>query len=144
MKSIDQQFFFPHPAEDVWKYLTTAELLEQWLMKNDFQPVVGHHFQFRTSPKPALNFDGIFHCQVLEIVPFKKLSYSWKGGPGNGEFAFDSLVEWTLQTTDKGTDLFLKHSGFSSPDTLGMYTAMMNGWPKNIQKIIDRLNAAKS
>jgi len=77
-KVIKHQFFFPHPTEMVWEYLTKPELMEQWLMKNDFQPIVGHDFQLRTGPILSLDFDGIFYCKVLEIVPFKKLSYSWK------------------------------------------------------------------
>ena len=100
-KSIKHQFFFPHPPETVWEYLTKSELMELWLMKNDFQPIVGLDFQFRTNPIPSLDFDGIFYCKVLEIVPFKKLSYSWKGGPGNGEITLDSVVVWKLEPTIK-------------------------------------------
>jgi len=77
-KIIKHQFFYPHPTETVWEYLTNPELMAQWLMKNDFQPIVGHDFQLRTGPILSLDFDGIFYCKVLEIVPFKKLSYSWK------------------------------------------------------------------
>ena len=32
----------PHPPEKIWRALTQGALLEEWLMKNDFQPVVGH------------------------------------------------------------------------------------------------------
>jgi hypothetical protein len=30
-------------------------LIEEWLMKNDFQPVVGHRFNFRTTPMAHWN-----------------------------------------------------------------------------------------
>ncbi|MDB5017279.1 MAG: hypothetical protein JWQ84_2111 [Mucilaginibacter sp.] len=142
-KSIEHQFFFPHPPEAVWEYLTKPELMEQWLMKNDFQPIVGVDFQFRTNPIPGLDFDGIFYCKVLEIVPFKKLSYSWKSGPGEGEITLDSVVVWKLQPTDKGTELFLEHSGFAKKENLNFYNGLTDGWLKNIHKIADRLNAAK-
>jgi uncharacterized protein YndB with AHSA1/START domain len=142
-KSIEHQFFFPHPPEAVWEYLTKPELMEQWLMKNDFQPIVGVDFQFRTNPIPGLDFDGIFYCKVLEIVPFKKLSYSWKSGPGEGEITLDSVVVWKLQPTDKGTELFLEHSGFAKKENLNFYNGLADGWLKNIHKIADRLNAAK-
>ncbi len=141
-KSINHQFFFPHPPEAVWEYLTNSELMELWLMKNDFQPVVGHDFAFRTKPIPSLNFDGVFYCKVLEIVPFKKLSYSWKGGPGDGKIALDSLVVWQLLPKDKGTELFLEHSGFSEIENFDLYNAMNEGWRQNLHKIADRLNAA--
>jgi uncharacterized protein YndB with AHSA1/START domain len=142
-KIIKHQFFFPHPAEAVWEYLTTPELMAQWLMKNDFQPIVGHDFQFRTNPIPNLDFDGIFYCKVLEIVPFKKLSYSWKSGPGEGKITLDSVVVWKLQPTDKGTELFLEHSGFAKKENLNFYNGMTDGWLKNIHKIAERLNAAQ-
>jgi uncharacterized protein YndB with AHSA1/START domain len=142
-RAINQQYFFSHPPEVVWDYLTKSELLEQWLMKNDFQPIVGHEFQFRTNPLPDLNFDGIFHCTVLEIIPFKKLSYSWNGGPGDGTITCDSIVVWTLQPKDNGTDLFLVHSGFSNPESIALYTGMLNGWLKKMEKLTERINAAQ-
>src|SRR5688572_25438961 len=111
-KTINHRFYYPHPPKVVWEYLTKPELMELWLMKNNFQPVKGTEFQFHTSPIPALDFDGIIYCKVLEIVPFKKLSYSWKSGPGKGEITLDSIVVWTLEPTERGTELFLEHSGF--------------------------------
>jgi uncharacterized protein YndB with AHSA1/START domain len=142
-KSIKQQFFFPHPPETVWEYLTKPELMAQWLMKNDFQPIVGHDFQFRTNPIPSLDFDGIFYCKVLEVVPCKKLSYSWKSGPGEGKITLDSVVVWKLQPTDKGTELFLEHSGFAKDENLNFYNGLTDGWLKNLQKIADLLNASQ-
>ena len=138
-KSIRHQFFFPHPPGVVWDYLTKTELIAQWLMENDFQPIVGHDFQFRTRAMPSFNFDGIVYCKVLEIVPHKKLSYSWKGGPGNGKITLDSVVVWTLHAQDNGTELQLDHSGFTEADAM-MYTIMDDGWLKNIKEIAELIN----
>jgi len=142
-KRIKHQFFFPHPPETVWEYLTKPELMEQWLMKNDFQPIVGLDFQFRTNPIPSLDFDGIFYCKVLEIVPFKKLSYSWKSGPGEGEITLDSVVVWKLEPKDKGTELFLEHSGFEKKENLDFYNGLMHGWVEKLHNIAKLLNAAQ-
>lgn len=142
-RSIKHQFSFPHPPEMVWEYLTRSELMELWLMKNNFQPVVGTDFQFRTNPIPSLDFDGVFYCRVLEIIPFKKLSYSWQSGPGNGEITLDSVVVWKLEATDKGTELFLEHSGFAKEENLSFYNGLTNGWIEKFQKIADLLNAAQ-
>ena len=142
-KVIKHQFFFPHPKETVWEYLTNSELLAQWLMKNDFVPVVGHNFQFRTNAIPALDFDGICHCQVLEIVPFEKLSYSWKGGPGNGDFVLDTIVVWKLVSIEGGTNLSLEHSGFGKAEHANFFPGMTDGWLKNVQKIMNRLNTTQ-
>jgi uncharacterized protein YndB with AHSA1/START domain len=42
----------PYPPEKIWRALTQPHLIEEWLMKNDFKPLVGHsfnlyHFQIR-------------------------------------------------------------------------------------------------
>jgi uncharacterized protein YndB with AHSA1/START domain len=143
-KSIKHQFLFPQPPEAVWEYLTNPELMELWLMKNDFRPIVGHEFQFRTKPASSVDFDGIFYCTVLEIVPLKKLSYSWKCGPGEGRITIYSVVTWTLQPKDKGTQLFLDHGNFAVMENFALYNSMIDGWLKNIHKIADRLNAAEN
>jgi len=142
-KVIKHQFFFSHPLETVWDYLTKPELMELWLMKNDFQPIVGLDFQFRTKPIPGLDFDGIFYCKVLEIIPFKKLSYSWKSGPGDGEITLDSVVVWKLQPTDKGTEILLEHSGFAKKENLNFYNGLNQGWLEKFDKIANLLNAAQ-
>ena len=143
IKSIKHQFFFPHPPEIVWEYLTKSELMELWLMKNNFQPIIGVDFQFRTGPIPSLDFDGVFYCRVLELVPFKKLSYSWKSGPGEGKITLDSVVIWQLESTDKGTELFLDHSGFGKKENLDFYNGLMHGWLEKFQKISELLNTAQ-
>ena len=140
-RSIKHQFFFSHPPEVVWEYLTRSDLMEQWLMKNDFQPIVGLDFQFRTNPIPSLDFDGIFYCKVLEIVPFKKLSYSWRSGPGAGEITLDSIVTWKLQPKEKGTEVFLDHSGFAKKENLNFYNGLMQGWLEKYDNIVKMLNA---
>jgi uncharacterized protein YndB with AHSA1/START domain len=142
-RSIKHTFFYPHPPEMVWEYLTKPELMELWLMKNDFQPIVGLDFQFRTGPIPSLNFDGIFYCKVLEIVPHKKLSYSWKSGPGDGKITLESIVVWKLEPTDKGTELHLEHSGFAKEENLDFYNGLMHGWLEKFQKISDLLNTSQ-
>ena len=93
-------------------------------MKNDFKSVVGYDFKFTTRALPNFNFDGVVYCKVLEVTPFKKLVYSWKGGPGNNKITLDSIVEWTLHEKDNGTELELNHTGFSEADT-NMF-ALMN------------------
>jgi uncharacterized protein YndB with AHSA1/START domain len=143
-KSIKHQYFFPHEPAVVWEYLTRAELMELWLMPNDFKPILGHQFQFRIKPMPQLDFDGIVYCQVLEIKPYHTLSYSWKSGPGNGRIQLDSIVVWKLVPKDKGTELFLDHTASEEFENFNMYSALKEGWLKNIQKIAELINTAKS
>jgi len=140
-KSIHHTLFFPNPPSAVWEYLTNTELMELWLMKNDFQPTVGHEFQFRTNPLPNLNFDGIIYCKVLEIIPHKKLVYSWKGGPSKDVVTMDSIVQWTLTEKNNGTELDLVHDGFSEGfEQFPIFSAMESGWIKNMKEIYQHLN----
>ncbi len=142
-KSIHQKIFYPQPPEVVWEYLTRADLMALWLMENDFMPVIGHEFRFCTKPIPSLNFDGIFYCKVLELVAPKKLVYSWKGGPEKGTITVDTVVLWTLHAKDNGTELVLEQSGFKEAENFNIYTAMTDGWQKNMQKISVLINEGK-
>lgn len=138
---IRHQFFYAHPVETVWEYLTKPELISQWLMENDFQPLAGHEFKFKTKPYPAVDFDGTIYCKVLEIVPFRNLSYTWRLGPNPNTISLDSIVEWTLNEKDNGTEVLLEHSGFKEHN-FALYTGMTDGWSKNMQKIAERLTKA--
>ena len=72
--SIVVERVMPHPPEKIWRALTQGPLIEEWLMKNDFQPVVGHQFNFRADPMPDWN--GVTDCEVLIVEPNKRLSYT--------------------------------------------------------------------
>jgi uncharacterized protein YndB with AHSA1/START domain len=139
---IKHTFFFPHPPEAVWEYLTRPEMLAQWLMENNFQATVGADFQFKTKPIANLDFDGIFYCRVLEIVPLEKLSYSWNCGPGEGRINLNSVIVWKLQPTDNGTELLLEHSGFEKSENMDFYHGLTKGWLEKFDKVAKLLNAA--
>ena len=138
-KIIQHQIFYPNPAAEVWDYLTVPELMAKWLMPGDFKPVLGHEFQFRVNPMPDFDFDGVFHCKVLEVTPLKTLSYSWDFGPGDGKLN-RSVVNWTLTQKDNGTELLLLHRGFEGADMLPIFDGMDKGWLGNINKILKLLN----
>jgi uncharacterized protein YndB with AHSA1/START domain len=138
--TIKHTYFFPHPAEIIWKYLTTPELLNKWLMPNDIKPVVGHKFMFTTDPMPKTGFDGKIYCEVLEVLPLKKFSYSWKGGTGPGKL--DTIAVWTLTPKDKGTELVLEHKGFNEGNGFA-YEAMNMGWSKMADRILTLISQAK-
>jgi uncharacterized protein YndB with AHSA1/START domain len=110
---------FPHPPEKVWRALTETSLIAQWLMKNDFEPVVGRKFQFRSEPVP--NWDGVIDCEVLIVDPLKQLSYSWSA------FGLDSLVLLTLTPAEGGTHVRMEHSGFR-PDQQAAYQGANYAW----------------
>src|SRR5271157_2274564 len=98
----------PHPPEKIWRALTEGPLIEEWLMKNDFQPVVGHRFSFRATPVP--NWNGIIKSQVLVVEPNARLAYSW------GTLGLESVVTFTLTPTVRGTHIRKEYSGSPSEE----------------------------
>jgi uncharacterized protein YndB with AHSA1/START domain len=117
---------FPHPPEKLWRALTENPLIAQWLMKNDFEPVVGRKFQFHSEPVP--NWDGVIDCEVLIVDHLKQLSYSWR------TMGADFVVLWTLLPAEGGTQLRMEHSGFR-PDQNAAYNGAKYGWQNFIGKM---------
>ena len=117
----------PHPPDKVWRALTQGPLVEEWLMKNDLQPVVGHRFNFRATPMPHWN--GVVDCRVLVVEPNQRLSYSWNA---SGEEAADGLktvVTWTLTPTNAGVLVRMEQSGFRPEDETN-YQGANYGWQR--------------
>ncbi|MFZ1807085.1 MAG: SRPBCC domain-containing protein [Cyclobacteriaceae bacterium] len=137
---IRHTWFYDRSIEEIWEYLTTAELIAKWLMPNDFKPVVGHEFKFTTNPIPNLGLDGNFYCEVLELIPLKKLVYSWKGGSGKNEITLDTRVEWTLESKENGTELHLHQTGFKEENAT-ILSSMFEGWNDHVTKMFNHLNS---
>jgi uncharacterized protein YndB with AHSA1/START domain len=123
----------PHPPEKIWRALTQSSLIEAWLMKNDFQPVVGRRFDFRSTPVP--NWDGVIDGEVLVVEPNSRLSYSW------GTMGMESVVAWTLTPTKGGTHVRMEQSGFRSEQDAN-YKGARHGWTKfmgNLERVVGGL-----
>lgn len=119
----------PHPPQKVWRALTEGAILEDWLMANDFQPVVGHRFQFRAAPQP--HWDGIVHGEVLVVEPPERLVYRWESAGLRTE------VTWTLAAAEGGARLRMEQSGFG-PDDMRNEQGAIYGW----QRYFDGLERA--
>jgi uncharacterized protein YndB with AHSA1/START domain len=114
---------FPHPPEKLWRALSQPHLIEEWLMKNDFKPSVGHKFQLRADPQPGWN--GVIDCKVLVIEPSKTLSYTWASG--EGDLAIRSTVTFSVTAKGAGTLLRMEQTGFR-PDQTQNYNGAKYGW----------------
>jgi uncharacterized protein YndB with AHSA1/START domain len=106
----------PYPPEKLWRALTEPHLIAEWLMQNDFQPVVDHRFNLRADW-------GAVDCRVLAVEPHRMLSYTWAA------FGLESVVTWTLTPSGGGTHLRLEQSGFR-PDQQQAYHGAQAGWPR--------------
>jgi uncharacterized protein YndB with AHSA1/START domain len=109
------------PPEKIWRALTQPHLIEEWLMKNDFKPEMGHRFNLRRDPKPDVSV--VVDCQVVAIEPNKTLSYTWEA------FGLESVVTWTLTPTSTGTLLRMEQSGFR-PDQERAFKGAKASWPQ--------------
>ena len=125
-----------HPPQKVWRALTEGPLMEEWLMKNDFQPVVGRQFNFRAPPNPHWN--GVVDCQVLAVEPNKRLSYSWNASGEEAVNGLKTVVTWTLTPTKGGVLLRMEQSGFRA-DEEANYQGANYGWQRfigNLERVI--------
>ena len=139
-QEINQTWFFKQTPKEVWEYLTKPELIEQWLMKNDFKPIVGHKFCFSHAEKNKCNYDNITYCEVLEVNPFSKLSYSGNGSTDDKSRNFNSTVVWTLVSKNQGTELQLRHNGFKVLEDILNHTT---GWDNCLKKLKEHINTNK-
>jgi uncharacterized protein YndB with AHSA1/START domain len=128
---------FPHAPETIWKTLTTGELIGRWLMEpTGFAPAKGTRFTFQTTPAGA--WDGVIHCEVLDVSRNERLSFSWQGGDdANAQYGsrLDTIVTLTLTKVDRGTRLRLVHSGFVRPKNDSAFKTMSEGWKKVVGRI---------
>jgi uncharacterized protein YndB with AHSA1/START domain len=117
----------PHPPEKIWRALTQPHLIEEWLMKNDFEPAVDHRFSLRADW-------GAVDCRVLEVEPNRTLSYTWEA------YGLESVVTWTLTPTGAGTHLRMEQTGFR-PDQKQAYHGAKAGWQQflaNLEQVLAR------
>ena len=100
---------FDAPVETVWKAITEIDQIKQWYMPalDSFKPEVGFETQFSIHHNGK---DFLHFWKVTEVVPRKKITYSWKyaGYPG------DSLVTFELFSEGDKTKLKLTHTGLES------------------------------
>jgi uncharacterized protein YndB with AHSA1/START domain len=125
-RSIVVEREMPHAPEKIWRALTQSHLIEEWLMKNDFQPAVGHAFNFRA--QPVMGWNGVTDCKVLEVTPPSRLVYSWNASGEQAKDGLKTIVTWTLTPRGDGTHVRMEQAGFRPQDE-GGYRGMGGGWP---------------
>ncbi len=107
MEIIEKKITINAPVGKVWKALTDQNELKEWmLMPTTFEPVVGKEFTFKAEGME--NWDGYFHCKVLEVEINKKLVYTWNAGMINAE----TIVTILISEKNKHTELTLIHTGW--------------------------------
>jgi uncharacterized protein YndB with AHSA1/START domain len=103
-KPIIVEEVFRSPTKDLWRAITDPDQMKIWFFGNitDFQHEVGFETSFIVENDGRV-FPHVW--KILEVVPFKKITYNWKyeGFPGDSKLCFEIFEE------DDGTKLRLTH-----------------------------------
>jgi uncharacterized protein YndB with AHSA1/START domain len=129
---------YPEPPSVVWAALTDRRALAEWLMPNDFAPVIGHRFRFLADPSPG--YPGETTCRVLDLEPPARMTWSWSTGPDDppGRPGAATTVSWTLVPERGGTRLVLEHTGLSA---LGRWQRLITrrAWRRMLRHLLPRV-----
>lgn len=128
MRTVIVEREFAHPPEKVWRALTQPHLISEWLMKNDFSPLVGHCFTLRG------DWGGVLECEVLVVEQQRTLSYAWNLKHDDPAFDLRSVVTFSVSPTAAGTHLRMEQSGFR-PDQKQALGGARAGWPRFLSKL---------
>jgi len=108
-KPIVLERMFNAPSLKVWKAITDKDEMKKWYFDlPEFKAQEGCKFQFSGGPDPETQY--LHLCEVTEVIPEKKLTYSWcyDGYEGN------SFVTFELFGRENKTCLKLTHNGFET------------------------------
>ena len=123
MADLSLDFQFKSPINKVWDALTNSDTLAQWVMENNFKPVVGYKCQFRNE-----EINLIVDSEVLVVDKPNKLSYTWVGGPIN------TIVTWTLKQEGETTHLHLEQTGFEDENQTA-FNGAKYGWAYKVEEL---------
>jgi uncharacterized protein YndB with AHSA1/START domain len=117
---------FDAPATKVWNAISDKTEMKQWYFDlAAFNAVKGFQFQFTGGPEDGIQY--LHLCEVTEVVPGKKLAYSWRydGYAGNSFVGFELFEKGNktlLRLTHEGINTFPKEN----PDLA--ITNFVAGW----------------
>jgi uncharacterized protein YndB with AHSA1/START domain len=95
-------------VENLWKATTDKDQMKQWYFNiSEFKPEVGFEFRFYAGDEKK---QWLHVCKVTEVVPEKKLAYSWRYD------GYEGICCVTFEIFDEGekTRLKLTHAGLES------------------------------
>jgi len=127
-RDLRMEVTYPDEITRVWRALTDPAALKEWLMDNNFEPRVGHRFEFRVSSRRGSR--GVIPCEVLEVEAPRLLSFTWGGR--------DSVVRFELEELGTGTRLHFQHEGFSGARGLAMLLVLGRGWKSKLRLRLPR------
>lgn len=118
---------FNASISEVWKALTQKELMKEWYFDlKEFKPEVSFKFEFTGGPAPDRQY--LHLCEILEVIPERKLKHSWSydGYEGNSILTFE-----LFPIEENKTKLLLTHEGLDTFPAENLDFALSNfeaGW----------------
>ena len=96
-------------ASKIWKAISDRDEMAKWYFDlKEFKAEVGFEFKFEGGPSPDNQFTHL--CKVTEVIPNKKLTYSWRYDGYEGIF----FVAFELFEEGNSTRLKLTHTGLET------------------------------
>lgn len=117
---------FPFAQDRVWRAISTGALMADWLLPNDFAPVVGHEFTLQSPTFPG--WDGKIAARVLVVEPPRQLAYTWVA------LGVDTVVTLTLAAVPGGTRLVVEQAGFAEDRPQNLMGARQ-GWGNFLDRL---------
>jgi uncharacterized protein YndB with AHSA1/START domain len=99
---------FNAPVEKIWKAITDKDQMKKWYFDiAEFKPEVGFEFTFTGESEGVIY---IHLCKITEVIPEKKLSYTWRYRD------YEGLSHVTFELFDEAgaTRLKLIHEGLET------------------------------
>lgn len=121
-------------VERVWRAITDKDQMKQWYFDlNAFKPEVGFEFKFDGQGQKGEKY--VHLCKVTEVIPNKKLQYSWR----YENYAGNSLVTFELFEEGEKTRLRLTHEGletFPQDNSDFARESFNGGWTELIKHLL--------
>jgi uncharacterized protein YndB with AHSA1/START domain len=98
------------PVTRIWKAITEKDEMKHWYFDLEaFEPRVGFNFHFYGETEDKTRY--LHLCEITEVIPGKKLTYSWRyeNDPGISFVSFELIPEGDktrVKLTHEGLETF--------------------------------------
>jgi uncharacterized protein YndB with AHSA1/START domain len=129
---------FNAPVARVWQAITDVDQMRQWYFDlKEFKLEPGFEFEF-TVEHEGMRYHHL--CKVTEVIPQKKLAYSWryKEEPGDSLVTFELFADGDktrLKLTHEGIETFPKTSAYARKNFEAGWTEIIGS---ELKKFVER------
>ncbi len=116
-------------SEKVWNALTDKDEMRSWYFDlKEFKPELNFEFTFTGISEDNTSY--LHHCKITDIIPGKRLEYSWSydGYPGISYVRFELFPagnKTLLRLTHRGLETFPAHPDFARKNFFKGWTSIL-------------------